>query len=67
MAADAQGLVAKLKPVVLAPAQFGTPADYEDLRVQLERRGYILYVAPLSRLDWLKIVPATLTQVSSDT
>lgn len=50
------------RPVVLCPAQFGTPADYEDLVVDLRERGLQLYPAPLSRFDWLKIVPSTLTK-----
>ena len=41
-----------LRPVLLAPAQFGVPADYEDLRTLLEARGYRLFVAPLTRFDW---------------
>ncbi len=41
-----------LKPVILAPAQFGTPNDYDDLTHELKIRGYQLIVAPLSRFDW---------------
>lgn len=49
-------------PVVLCPAQFGTAEDYDELKVNLEARGFVLYPAPLSRLDWLRIVPSTLTK-----
>eukprot|EP00931_Biecheleriopsis_adriatica_P087972 TRINITY_DN62375_c0_g1_i1.p1 TRINITY_DN62375_c0_g1~~TRINITY_DN62375_c0_g1_i1.p1 ORF type:complete len:335 (+),score=54.79 TRINITY_DN62375_c0_g1_i1:32-1036(+) len=52
----------ELRPVVLCPAQFGTEEDYEDLKVELRSRGFALYPAPLSRFDWLKIVPSTLTK-----
>jgi hypothetical protein len=41
-----------LRPVILAPAQFGVPDDYRDLSSLLESRGFRLFVAPLSRLDW---------------
>ncbi|CAK9027172.1 unnamed protein product [Durusdinium trenchii] len=59
----AQDLVLrKLTPVVLCPAQFGTREDYEELKVNLEERGFALYAAPLSRLDWLRIVPSTFTK-----
>ncbi|EKX51792.1 hypothetical protein GUITHDRAFT_102401 [Guillardia theta CCMP2712] len=63
MIQGAEGLdVKNLKPVVLCPAQFGTQRDYEDLQKTLLKRGFNLYPAPLSRLDWLKIVPSTLTK-----
>lgn len=54
--------VRKKIPVVLCPAQFGTAEDYDELKVNLEARGFVLYPAPLSRLDWLRIVPSTLTK-----
>ncbi|CAE7421522.1 unnamed protein product [Symbiodinium natans] len=53
---------AHLRPVVLCPAQFGTAEDYEDLKESLKVRGFALYAAPLSRFDWLKIVPSTFTK-----
>jgi len=51
-----------LQPVVLCPAQFGTAEDYAELKETLAKQGFALYPAPLSRLDWLKIVPSTLTK-----
>lgn len=42
--------------------QFGTPADYVELEDLLKERGFQTYCAPLSRFDWLKIVPSTLTK-----
>lgn len=53
---------AELRPVILCPAQFGTAEDYEDLKSDLKSRGFALYPAPLSRLDWLRIVPSTFTK-----
>lgn len=41
-----------LKPAILAPAQFGVPNDYRELVSLMEHRGFRLFVAPLSRLDW---------------
>eukprot|EP00930_Biecheleria_cincta_P035579 TRINITY_DN24465_c0_g1_i1.p1 TRINITY_DN24465_c0_g1~~TRINITY_DN24465_c0_g1_i1.p1 ORF type:complete len:331 (-),score=51.74 TRINITY_DN24465_c0_g1_i1:296-1288(-) len=52
----------ELRPVILCPAQFGTEEDYEDLKADLKSRGFALYPAPLSRFDWLRIVPSTLTK-----
>lgn len=60
-AAASFGNAETLRPVLLCPAQFGTQDDYEDLKVDLRNRGFALYVAPLSRFDWLRIVPNTLT------
>jgi len=59
MAGDA---AAAKVPVILCPAQFGTPADYKEFVGLMEDRGFAVYPAPLSRFDWLKIVPATLTK-----
>lgn len=48
--------------VVICPAQFGVPKDYEPLVDQLLRRGHSkVIVAPLSRFDWLKITPSLAT------
>jgi len=55
------GVEGSLQPVVLCPAQFGTQEDYDELKADLRQRGFALYVAPLSRFDWLRIVPSTLT------
>lgn len=55
------GMSGDLRPVVLCPAQFGTDADYDDLKSDLRGRGFMLYVAPLSRFDWLRIIPSTFT------
>mmetsp|Transcript_13908 Transcript_13908/g.27474 ORF Transcript_13908/g.27474 Transcript_13908/m.27474 type:complete len:349 (-) Transcript_13908:29-1075(-) len=57
----AEGAKGKV-PVILCPAQFGTPADYTELVGLMEQRGFAVYPAPLSRFDWLKIVPSTLTK-----
>jgi hypothetical protein len=43
---------AALRPIIIAPAQFGVPKDYEVLARLLEERGHKVYVAPLSRLSW---------------
>jgi len=48
--------------VILCPAQFGTEEDYKDLKADLKSRGFALYPAPLSRFDWLRIVPSTFTK-----
>ena len=49
--------------VIIAPAQFGVPKDYEGLVQQLKERGHAeVTVAPLSRLDWLRIVPSVFTK-----
>ena len=44
---------AKLRPVILCPAQFGTSSDYDDLKADLKERGFDLYPAPLRRFDWV--------------
>uniref|UniRef100_A0A7S2UYV4 GPI inositol-deacylase n=1 Tax=Fibrocapsa japonica TaxID=94617 RepID=A0A7S2UYV4_9STRA len=49
------------KPILIFPAQFSVPNDYLPMCQDLERRGHRAYVAELSRADWLRIVPATLT------
>ncbi|CAE7819192.1 unnamed protein product [Symbiodinium sp. CCMP2592] len=59
---DSEAESVRLRPVVLCPAQFGTAEDYEDLKESLKARGFALYPAPLSRFDWLKIVPSTFTK-----
>jgi len=52
-----------LPPVVIAPAQFGVPKDYDDLKAQLLARGHpSVTVAPLSRLSWLRIVPSVFSE-----
>jgi hypothetical protein len=53
--------LSSLKPVILAPAQFGIPDDYRELSGLLENRGYRLFVAPLSRFDWY--APPDLLQI----
>jgi len=49
------------KPVLICPAQFCIPEDYEEMVLGLQERGHSTYVADLKRLDWLKIVPSALT------
>jgi hypothetical protein len=44
---------AKLRPVILCPAQFGTANDYDELKADLRDRGFDLYPAPLKRFDWV--------------
>ena len=44
--------------VIIAPAQFGVPKDYDDLSALLRQRGHTVACAPLSRLSWLRIVPS---------
>lgn len=51
----------RLRPVIIAPAQFGVPKDYAGIASQLEARGHRVFVAPLTRLSWLRIAPATFT------
>mmetsp|Transcript_29542 Transcript_29542/g.95247 ORF Transcript_29542/g.95247 Transcript_29542/m.95247 type:complete len:282 (+) Transcript_29542:1955-2800(+) len=54
---------ALLPSVVIAPAQFGVPADYASVRSQLLARGHpSVEVAGLSRFDWLKIAPSIATR-----
>lgn len=59
----AAALIARAKlPIIIAPAQFGVPKDYEKLRATLLARGHpSVTVAPLTRFDWLKIVPSLFT------
>ena len=52
MAGGATGQ-AKLRPVILCPAQFGTSNDYDELKADLRDRGFDLYPAPLRRFDWV--------------
>jgi hypothetical protein len=56
MSARSQG---SKTPLILCPAQFGTPADYVEIVELLSDRGFQTYIAPLSRIDWLRIVPST--------
>ena len=48
--------------VIIAPAQFGVPKDYDDLSALLRQRGHTVACAPLSRLSWLRIVPSVFTE-----
>ena len=48
--------------VIIAPAQFGVPKDYDDLSELLRQRGHAVACAPLSRLSWLRIVPSVFTE-----
>ena len=48
--------------VIIAPAQFGVPKDYDDLSALLRERGHAVACAPLSRLSWLRIVPSVFTE-----
>ena len=48
--------------VIIAPAQFGVPKDYDDLSALLRQRGHAVACAPLSRLSWLRIVPSVFTE-----
>jgi pimeloyl-ACP methyl ester carboxylesterase len=50
-----------VRPVIIAPAQFGVPKDYTSIATQLEARGHRVFVAPLTRFSWLRIAPATFT------
>ncbi|KAJ8606281.1 hypothetical protein CTAYLR_010314 [Chrysophaeum taylorii] len=65
MLAMLQGLVPQLRcrpDVIICPAQFGVPKDYDSLREQLLARGHErVVVAPLRRFDWLRIVPSIAT------
>lgn len=52
----------RLPDVIIAPAQFGVPKDYEPLRQALLARGHErVVVCPLRRFDWLRIVPSVFT------
>lgn len=47
------GLATKaVRPIIIAPAQFGVPRDYDTLSKQLEARGHKVFVVPLTRLSW---------------
>ena len=48
--------------VIIVPAQFGVPKDYDDLSALLRQRGHAVACAPLSRLSWLRIVPSVFTE-----
>lgn len=63
LARVASGLIARVKPhVIIAPAQFGVPKDYDALTRELLARGHPkVTVAPLRRFDWLRIVPSVFT------
>jgi len=56
---SAAALTGLNKPrIVIAPAQFGVPKDYDDIKKLLLARGHPrVDAAPLSRLSWLRIVP----------
>mmetsp|Transcript_14608 Transcript_14608/g.43630 ORF Transcript_14608/g.43630 Transcript_14608/m.43630 type:complete len:287 (+) Transcript_14608:174-1034(+) len=62
--AGAAALTGLNKPrVVIAPAQFGVPKDYDDIKKLLLARGHPrVDAAPLSRLSWLRIVPSVFTE-----
>merc|ERR550532_1750767 len=45
-------------PIVLCPAQFGTPGDYDDFAASLRARGHPVFVAPLNKLNWFELVPS---------
>lgn len=45
-------------PIVLCPAQFGTPEDYTEFVRELESRGHPVFVAPLSKLNWFELIPS---------
>ena len=47
--------------VIIAPAQFGVPKDYDDLSAA-RQLGHTVACAPLSRLSWLRIVPSVFTE-----
>lgn len=53
--------------VIICPAQFGIRADYEALIDELRAVTGIAYaeVVDLTRLDWLRIIPATLTNLGA--
>ena len=53
----------RLPSVVIAPAQFGVPKDYDLLKEALLARGHPkVEVAKLRRFDWLRITPSILTK-----
>lgn len=52
-----------IAPVIICPAQFGTEDDYVELKAALEAAGHpLVVVSPLSRLEWLRIVPSAFTK-----
>ena len=54
---------ALMPSVVIAPAQFGVPKDYDGVKKQLLERGHPkVEVAQLTRLDWLRITPSILKE-----
>jgi len=49
-------------PVIICPAQFAVSEDYDELIQRLAARGHRgVYTADLSRPEWLRILPATLS------
>ncbi|KAL1528890.1 hypothetical protein AB1Y20_010213 [Prymnesium parvum] len=49
-------------PVLLCPAQFGTEADYSELKEQLEARGHPTRVVQLKRTDWFRLLPSVFSE-----
>jgi len=66
-AAAAQGAAegAATTAVLIAPAQFGVRADYESLIAELRATIDVQHieVVDLLRTDWLRIIPATVTNL----
>ncbi|CEM09753.1 unnamed protein product [Vitrella brassicaformis CCMP3155] len=48
-------------PVLICPAQLGISEDYLDMISELNARGYPAYAVDLKRLDWLELIPSSLT------
>eukprot|EP00746_Dinoflagellata_sp_MGD_P010188 gnl/MRDRNA2_/MRDRNA2_120950_c0_seq1.p1 gnl/MRDRNA2_/MRDRNA2_120950_c0~~gnl/MRDRNA2_/MRDRNA2_120950_c0_seq1.p1 ORF type:complete len:303 (-),score=47.22 gnl/MRDRNA2_/MRDRNA2_120950_c0_seq1:39-866(-) len=55
------GVELKKRPVLICPAQLGEAKDYDSLKATLEAKGHPVYIAQLSRFDWLRIVPSVFT------
>eukprot|EP00468_Gymnochlora_sp_CCMP2014_P005742 CAMPEP_0167752152 /NCGR_PEP_ID=MMETSP0110_2-20121227/6972_1 /TAXON_ID=629695 /ORGANISM="Gymnochlora sp., Strain CCMP2014" /LENGTH=545 /DNA_ID=CAMNT_0007637721 /DNA_START=236 /DNA_END=1873 /DNA_ORIENTATION=+ len=57
------GEVLERLPVIICPAQFAIPSDYEDFQESLLERGHQgVYTAAISRAGWLRILPSALTE-----
>ena len=51
-------------PIVIAPAQFGTPGDYEEFAAELRARGHPVFIAPLTKFNWFELLPSFFSEAS---
>lgn len=49
-------------PILVCPAQFGTPSDYDSFAADLRARGHPVFIAPLTKFNWFELVPSFLSR-----